>query len=209
MSAYRQYFQGANKRVGIIYVDADCDLSTPIERNSTRNIAGMTLTHLMLRSGPLDSMKSFCRPDGSAAVDSSDVVLFGLNIDSPTNKRSHLGYLFDNNFRVITSYAAQQAGEDEAKTALKWLEERVDFILVHLDVDVIDPRLFPLGNVPSWMGVGFDETMAAEKIFLGSERVVGLSVAEVNPDHDPELKMTTLLVNEISHGLNGRTMPQG
>lgn len=85
----------------MIYVDADCDLYTPTGPNSSGNIAGMTLTHMTLRDGALDSMKAFSRPDGSAVVDSDNFVLFGLNMDSEVNKRNHLGYLFDNKFRVV------------------------------------------------------------------------------------------------------------
>ncbi|KAF2099590.1 Arginase/deacetylase [Rhizodiscina lignyota] len=204
LSAYWHYLSGTGRRVGIIYVDADCDLYTPVEPNSTGNIAGMTLTHLTLRDGALESMKEFSRPDGSGVVDSNNIVLFGLNIDSPANKREHLGYLFDNNFRVVTSQTVQKAPLEQAREALKWLEDRVDLILVHLDVDVIDPGLFPLGNVPSWTGLGFKETMAAVKVFLNSQKTVGLSVAEVNPDHAPGLTMTGQLLDEIIEGLKER-----
>ncbi|KAI9674835.1 MAG: hypothetical protein M1822_009031 [Bathelium mastoideum] len=202
LSAYWRHLDGTSKRVGLIYVDADCDLYTPTEPNSSGNIAGMTLTHLTLRDGALDSMKALCRPDGSGVVDSSNIVLFGLNIDSPANKRDHLGYLLDNNFRVVTSHSVQRAPVENAQAALHWLEELVDYIVVHLDVDVIDPGEFPLCNVPSWTGLGFEETMAAVKIFLKSEKSIALSVAEVNPDHDPGLKMTERLVDEIVDGLS-------
>jgi arginase family enzyme len=202
LSAYWRHLNGTSKRVGIIYVDADCDLYTPTEPNSSGNIAGMTLTHLMLRDGALESMKPFCRPDGSGVVDSSNIVLFGLNMNSEANKRGHLGYLFDNNLRVVTSDSVQRAPIESAQAALRWLEERVDYIVVHLDVDVIDPGQFPLCNVPSWTGLGFEETMAAVKVFLKSEKCTALSLAEVNPDHDPGLEMTERLVNEIVDGLS-------
>ena len=202
LSAYWRHFNGTSKRVGMIYVDADCDLYTPTEPNASGNIAGMTLTHLMGRDGALESMRTFSRPDGSGVVDSSNIVLFGLNIDSEANKRDHLGYLFDNNFRVVTSRAVQQAPIESGQAALRWLEDRVDYIVVHLDVDVIDPGQFPLCNVPSWTGLGFEETMAAVKVFLKSDKSVALSVAEMNPDHDPGLEMTGRLVDEIVHGLS-------
>ncbi|KAE9381224.1 Arginase/deacetylase [Stipitochalara longipes BDJ] len=203
LSAYWQHLEGSGKRIGIIYVDADCDLSTPTEAGSTGNIAGMTLTHLTLRDGGLQSMKAFSRPDGSGVVDSSNIVLYGLNVDSPVPTRQHFGYLLDNGFRVFTSQKVRGAASEQAAAALKWMEERVDFILVHLDVDVIDPQEFPLGNVPNWTGLVFEEVMDGLKVFMSSKKAVGLSVAEVNPDHDPGLKMTTRLVNEVSSCLEG------
>jgi arginase len=198
LSAYSNAFP--KKRVGLVYIDADCDLYTPDDPNSSGNIAGMTLTHLTLRDGALKSMKQFSRDDGSAVIHNSNIVLFGLNIASEANKREHLGYLFDNNFRVVTSSAVQKAPVTKAREALRWLEERVDHIIVHLDVDVIDPGEFPLCNVPNWTGLGFEECMAALKVFLKSEKAVALSVAEVNPDHDPGLEMTGRLVDEIVEG---------
>lgn len=203
MSAYWKACEGTGKRVGIIYVDADCDLYYPKDSGSG-NIAGMTLTHLTLRDGALESMRQFSKPDGSGVVDGNNIVLFGLNIDSPANKREHLGYLFDNRYRVVTSKAVQEAPKSQAIAALKWIEERVDHIIVHLDVDVIDPGRYPLGNVPSYTGLGFEETMAAVKTFLASEKAVGLSLAEVNPDHDPGLMMTGQLVAQIVDALKAK-----
>ena len=194
------------KRIGLLYVDADCDLTYPNEPGSTGNIAGMTMTHLTLRSGALDSMKTFSNPDGSGVVDSSNAVLFGLNSSSPANKRDHLGYLFNENYRVVTSSAVSLDAAGCAREALSWLEERVDHIFVHLDVDVIDPGLFPLGNVPNWTGVNFPKIMTAMKTFLASDKALGLMIAEVNPDHDPGLKMTERLVDEVVAGLKKRQM---
>ena len=39
------------------------------------------------------------------------------------------------------------------------------------------------------LGVTFEDMMLALKMFLSSEKVGGLTVAEVNPDHDPRLEM--------------------
>ncbi|OCT49515.1 hypothetical protein CLCR_07419 [Cladophialophora carrionii] len=203
LSAYWERLKGTTNRIGIVYMDADCDLYTPSEPSSSGNIAGMTLTHLTLREGALESMRVLCRPDGAGVVDNRNILLFGLNINSPANKREHLGYLFDHGFRVTTSQSVQRNPVKEAKAALEWMEDKVDYILVHLDVDVIDPGLYPLGNVPNWTGLSFEATMAAFKTFLRSDKVVGLSIAEVNPDHDPGLRMTTELVDNIVDGLVG------
>ncbi|KAL5325628.1 hypothetical protein ACEPPN_006756 [Leptodophora sp. 'Broadleaf-Isolate-01'] len=148
-----------SKRIGLLYVDADCDLTYPNEPGSTGNIASMVFTHLTLQAGALDSMKQFL-----GVVDPSNAVLFGLNSNSPANKRDHLSYLFNENYRVITSSAVALDSAGRATEALRWLEERVDYILVHLDVDVIDPGLFPLGDVPNWSGVKFPEIMTAMSI---------------------------------------------
>ncbi|KAF2110239.1 hypothetical protein BDV96DRAFT_651379 [Lophiotrema nucula] len=196
LSSYWGHFKG-EKRIGLIYIDADCDLYAPVEPNGSGNIAGMTLTHLTLREGALESMKTFARPDGSGVVSNDNIVLFGTNMQSGTNKREHLAYLFDNDYRVFTSQTVQRMPTETGTAALEWMEERVDYILVHLDVDVIDPDTFPLCNVPSYTGLGFEQCMAALRVLLKSDKCVALSVAEVNPDHDPGLLMTGRLVNEL------------
>ena len=43
----------------------------------------------------------------------------------------------------------------------------------------------------------FEQMMRAMSIFLGSEKVGALTVAEVNPDHDPGLVMTARLTGEL------------
>ncbi len=148
-------------------------------------------------------MESFSRPDGIGVVDNGNIAVFGLNVDFPANTREHLDYLFDDDLKVTTSQAVQKDPIKEAAAALKWMEDKVDYIFVHLDVDVIDPGLYPLGNVPNWTGLRFAAAMAAFKTFLQSKKLMGLSVAEENPNHDPGLKMTEQLVKEIVDGLGG------
>ena len=46
--------------------------------------------------------------------------------------------------------------------------------------------------------------MTAVKLFLGSPKAVAFSIAEVNPDHDPGLGMTEMLVDHIVDGLRTR-----
>lgn len=194
----------APKRVGLLYVDGDADLTVPGEPGSSGNLASMTFTHLTMIPGALESMKPFTRPDGSGVIDSSNVVIFGLNVSLQGNTRSQIGHLMDDGYRVITSAAVAKDPSGRAKQALAWLEERVDYIFVHLDVDAIDATEFPLANVANRTGVNFQQIMTAMKIFLTSKKACGLSIAEVNPDHDPGLKMTNMLVNELVDGLKQR-----
>lgn len=194
----------APKRVGLMYVDGDADLTKPGEPGSSGNLASMTFTHLAMAPGALESMRLFTRPDGSAVVDPSNVVIFGLNANLQGNTRTQMGYLMDEGYRVFTSAAIAKDPELRAKQALQFLEDRVDRILVHLDVDAIDGVSFPLANVPNRTGAGFDEVLRAVQVLLGSKKVCGLVVAEANPDHDPGLKMTNKLVDALVDGMSGR-----
>jgi arginase family enzyme len=192
------------KRVGLLYVDGDCDLTLPSDPGSSGNLASMTFTHLAMLPGALESMQPFARPDGSGVVDSSNSVIFGLNSALQGNTRSQMGYLMDEGYRVFTSAAVAKDPSLRAKQALRYLEERVDYIFVHLDVDAIDATAFPLANIPNRTGAGFEQVMTSMKIFLSSPKVCGICVAEVNVDHDPGLKMTGMLIDELINGLKAR-----
>lgn len=192
------------RRVGLIYIDADTDLASPTDSGSIGVFAGMNMAHLTGSPGALKSMEQFCRQSGQPVCDASNTVFFGLNMSLPSNKREHFAFLFDNNYKVVSSVSVAREPETRAREALNYLEDRVDFIMVHLDVDSIDPQMFPLANVPNLTGVGFEQMMQALKVFLGSEKVVGLTVAEVNPDHDPKLEMVERLAGQITEMLGAR-----
>lgn len=193
-----------SRRIGLIYIDADVDLSDP-QSSSTGNFASMTMTHLLSTPGALSAMNPFSHPDGTPLCDSQNTVFFGTNMSSASNTRGDMAYLFDNNFRVFPSSAITADPTGCAYEALVYLlDNKVDDILVHLDVDSIDPTLFPLANIPNYTGVPFETMMSALKPILGNPKVMGLSVAEVNPDHDPELEMTARLADEIVEGLSAR-----
>lgn len=191
------------KRVGLIYVDADTDLSLPaISPSSSGTFASMNMTHLTFCSPhSLPAMRQFSRPDESPVCDSSNTVLFGTNMRLQSNTRDHFAYLFDNNYKVVSSTSIAQNPKQRAEEALNYLEERVDVIFVHLDVDSIDPGLFPLANVPNFTGVGFGEMMRALGVFMESDKVQGLCIAEVNPDHDPTLRMVERLTGTVANML--------
>lgn len=126
-----------------------------------------------------------------------NVVLFGINTGAAGNTKEQMGYLLDEGFQVFTSAAVAREPERRARQALKWLEEQVDHIIVHLDVDSIDAGLYPLANVPNFTGTGFEDVMRALEIFVGSQKTKSLVVAEVNPDHDPGARMTERLVDKV------------
>lgn len=190
--------------MGLIYIDADTDLVKPGQPGAVGTLASMTMTHLLMNDGALKSMKAFTRRGGEGVVDSGNIVLFGLNTGAPGNTKDQLGYLLDEDFKGFTSAAVAKEPVARAKQALEWLEERVDYVVVHLDVDAIDGSVFPLANVPNFTGAGFAAVMAALEVFLQSEKAAGLVVAVVNPDHDPGAEMTGRLVGEVVRLLAAR-----
>ncbi|KAH6654501.1 hypothetical protein BKA67DRAFT_517852 [Truncatella angustata] len=189
--------QSPPQRVGLLYIDADTDLASPTDPHSTGIFAGMNMTHLIRSEGALKVMEQFSRPSGEPVCDASNMVLFGTNMANPGNKPEHFAFLSENGYKVISSTSVAREPEKHAREALKYLEEKVDVVMVHLDVDSIDPRMFPLANVPNFTGVEFEQMMRALKVITTSEKVGGLTIAEVNPDHDPGLEMISRLTDEV------------
>ncbi|KAH7382450.1 hypothetical protein DE146DRAFT_227451 [Phaeosphaeria sp. MPI-PUGE-AT-0046c] len=199
LSAFSHHTESCSppQRVGLLYIDADTDLSSPTDPGSTGTFASMNMTHLVQNPGCLKRMKQFSRLDGSPVCSSENTVFFGTNMELQSNTRDHFAWLFDNNYKVVSSTSIAKQPEQRAQEALKYLETRVDNILVHLDVDAIDPGMFPLANVPNFTGVNFEQMMRVLAAFLKSDKVKGLSVAEVNPDHDPGLDMMQKLAQNV------------
>lgn len=205
LSAFWSHRSPLGQRVGLIYIDADTDLNAPSDPNSTGNLAAQTLTHLVGAPGGLESMKAFSQPEGQPLCDASNTVLFGINMAFAGNKPEHFAYLYDKQYRVIPSSAVAKAPGEQAEAALRYFEQQgVDAIVVHLDVDAIDPGEFPLANLPNYTGVKFEAMMQALGVILRHEKTAGLCVAEVNPDHDPGLRMTQMLSDKLASMLGGR-----
>lgn len=189
-------------RVGLLYIDGDLDLASPTDPDSTGFFASTNMVHLLGRPGALKEMQEqLCRPDGRPVCDASNTVFFGANASLASNKPEHWAYLAKEGYKVVTSTQVAADPEKEAREAVKWLEERVDVIMVHFDVDSIDPSEFPLANVPNFTGVSHEKMLRALGAIMVSEKVEGLTVAEVNPDHDPSLGMTGVIVDGIAEWL--------
>lgn len=204
----KSYFHEKNKRqdshrVGLIYIDADTDLYSPLD-SGTGTFAGMNMTNLLRTPGALVSTQEFVRPNGEALCNAKNTVFFGTNMGAGVSRPEHIGYLFDNQFRVISAKSVARNPGESALQALEFLEDKVDEIIVHLDVDAIDPVLFPLANVPNFTGTTFEQMMSALNVLVSNAKVSTLSIAEVNPDHDPDLSLTEKLTDAIVATLGNR-----
>jgi arginase family enzyme len=81
-----------------------------------------------------------------------------------------------------TVIADQVAADRRGLTALPHRE-----LVVHFDVDVLDALDLPLGDIATCgTGLRLDHVEALLRTLLADPRVVGMTVIEANPDHDPD-----------------------
>ena len=213
LSAIQQEFP--SQKVGIIWFDADADLSVPNESpGSTDLLAFMAFSHMALREGSLGSMERFSHPDGSAVADPTNTVFFGLNtLKDGVVPRTHLTWLLDNHYHVTTASRLAKSTDAARHAATQAIEYLVangcDKIVVHVDVDAIDGAQFPLGNIPSFTGVGLEQFGGALDVFVAERRVCGLTLTEMNPDRDTGGVMTAVLVERAVKSFEGRARTKG
>jgi arginase len=85
-----------------------------------------------------------------------------------------------------------------------------EFVL-HLDTDVIAQEDFPAVNVPGSGGLRFEEVRAAFVEFAKHKNLLGLDVAQYNPDKDADgsgaNNLVALLVEALSARLEALAAP--
>ncbi|OCL06076.1 Arginase/deacetylase [Glonium stellatum] len=202
-SSFTRWHQG--KRAGLLYMDGDADLTLPSQttaEGSSGILDSMVMSHLTRRKGGLKSMEIFSQPDGSSLVNPENTVLFGFDPLQPATE--HWVYLLENGFKAFTRPSVQADPIGCATKALQWLESRVDVIMLHFDVDVIDSGMFPLANYPHYAGLEFEQAMSAINVFLKSRKVMGLVITEVNPNNDPNGWMVEKLVDSLVQSFKNR-----
>ncbi len=80
--------------------------------------------------------------------------------------------------------------------------------LVHLDVDVLDALLLPGADVPQYgRGLTLDVLVAVLEPLVADARFAGMTLVELNPDHDPDGASARRLVAALAPVLAGRRVP--
>jgi arginase len=160
--------------VGLVYLDADADLNTP-ETTPSGYFHGMALALAMGRGpkGILDAPPPYLDPEhvslvGFRALDQGERPRLGdLGLALPASAARRIG---------MTASAA---------LALDGVGNGDGPLMVHLDVDVIDPREMPAkGTLTPGEPLSFDEVSDLLTGILASPRVIALEVCEYDPERD-------------------------
>jgi arginase len=189
LTGARRYY----KHINLLWFDRDADLNTPATTPSGR-IDGMVVAHIIGKGAP-ELVRFWGEPP---LVREPDITLFGIaRLDPPEQEllsRSPLRY-------VKASDIQARGAAASAANALNHLHADSREFVLHLDLDVIAQEEFPAVVVPGTGGLSFEDVRAALKEILRHKNLVGLDIAQYNPDKDPgggAKKIVDLLVESLS-----------
>ncbi len=199
LTGVRRYY----KHVNLLWFDRDADLNTPASTPSGR-IDGMVVAHVIGRGAP-ELVRFFGE---SPLVREPDVTLFGLErLDPPEQE-----FLSKSPMRHIDAADIQsKGGSAAARDGLNYVHADAHEFVLHLDTDVIAVDEFPAVNVPGSGGLPLADVRASLTEFAKHKNLLGLVVAQYNPDKDPDgggaKKLVDLLVETLSARLETPVAP--
>ena len=190
LTGARRYY----KHLNLIWFDRDADLNTPATTPSGR-IDGMVVAHIVGRGAP-----ELVRFWGETPlVREPDVLLYGISrLDPPEQE-----VLAKSPLRHVTAeQIASKGAEKSASDALTQSHaDSRDFVL-HLDLDVISGDEIGAVNIPESGGLSLAQVRDSLKKFAAHKNLLGLDIAQFNPDKDPDgsaaKKIVELLVEALS-----------
>ena len=200
LTGARRYY----KHINLLWFDRDADLNTPASTPSGR-IDGMVVAHIIGRGAP-----ELVRFWGETPlVREPDVTLFGITrLDPPEQE-----FLSKSPLRHVSAEDIAAKGASAAATeALHLMHADTREFVLHLDLDVLSQEDFPPVNVPASGGLSFDAVRDALREFARSKNLLGLDVAQYNPDKDPDganaKKIVDLLVEALAARADSTTAPE-
>ena len=184
------------QNVGLVFLDADADLNTE-QTSPSGYVNGMALALAMGR-GPLEVTGAGGPPP---AVRAEHVALLGFRALDP-GERGPIGALG----LALPAVAAKKLGvRTAAALALEAVENGDGPVLVHLDVDVVDPAEMPAKDtLTPGIGLSLAETSDLVAALVASPRVVALEVCEFNPDLDEGGACARKIVDVLARALARR-----
>jgi arginase len=192
LTGARRYY----KHLNLIWFDRDADLSTPATTPSGR-IDGMVVAHIVGRGAP-----ELVRFWGETPlVREPDVLLYGIaRLDPPEQE-----VLAKSPLRHVTAeQIAAKGAEKSASDALVHSHaDSRDFVL-HLDLDVISGDDLGAVNVPAAGGLSLAQVRDSLKKFAAHKNLLGLDVAQFNPDKDPDGSAARKIVDLLVEALTAR-----
>jgi arginase len=196
VSGASEFYRRRQQRIGVIWMDAHCDINTP-ETTPSGNVHGMPLAAL-LGLGP-DALKNIFGYAPKVAAENT--VLVGVR-DIDAAERENLrraGMTEIYTMRDIDERGMRAVMED----ALRAAGRGTAGYHVSVDMDWIDPVDAPGVGTPVRGGATYREAHLAMEIIADDGRMMSLEIVEVNPVID-ERNRTAELAAELACSAFGK-----
>lgn len=130
-------------------------------------------------------------------VDPGSVILLGHRPDELHSEVARENARLDPAIVAFTAPEIRQRGPAAvAAEATARLADRPTWL--HLDLDVLDEAALPAVSYPQPLGLDWGELTALTRPLAHARNLIGLSVADFNPDHDPEAVHATRVVAALA-----------
>jgi len=183
--------------VGLVYVDYDTDLNTPVSVEDGA-LDWMGVAHLLGLSDTVPSLAGF---GPRTPMLRPDQVLFFANGSSTDFERRTIDELGIEEV-PLPKVKADPAGA--ARGVVDGFALRFERLLVHVDVDVLDFFDFPIAEeTRRYKGLRFEQLVAALRELVAAPNWTALTICEVNPDHDPDGSSMRRLSEALADVLSG------
>jgi arginase len=185
-----------HKHLGLVWFDRDADLNTPANTPSGR-LDGMALAGIIGRGSP-ELVRFWGEPP---LVREPDTLIYGLvRVDPPEQE-----FLMRSPLRHVYAVDIQLKGaEKSAQDALVHLHAGTREFMVHVDLDVIGQEEFSATNAPDSGGLSFAEVQTSLTEFAKQKNLLGLDIAQYNPDRDPDGSGAKKLIDLLAEALSVR-----
>ncbi len=192
LTGARRYY----KRISLLWMDRDADLNTPATTPSGR-IDGMVVAHIIGKGAP-ELVRFWGEPP---LVREPDVMLFGLErIDAPEQEFLNKSPMR----RILAADVKAKGATTAARATLTQMHADARQVVLHVDTDVIAQEEFPSVNVPGSGGLSFDDVRGALIEFVKNPNLLGMDVAQYNPDKDADGTGAKKLVDLLVEALTAR-----
>ena len=175
LAAFRSKFKG---QPGMLWMDAHGDFNTQ-ETTTSGFIGGMCLAFACGRGPKLTPAIESARP----LLDEKNVVHLASRSLDPLELKA----MQSSPLRLYSASDVHEIGLQEvAQEVAEYLAARSDWIVCHLDVDSIDPRIISAVNFREEGGLTMEEVRMVVDRLLGTGKLKVLVLAAYNPllDHD-------------------------
>ncbi|HWV35029.1 MAG TPA: arginase family protein [Thermomicrobiales bacterium] len=165
-----QQTYGAGANIGLVWLDAHADFNTP-ETSYSGILAGMPVAILAGLAGPLWREAAQLR----APLSTDRILLAGVR--DMDEKEEIL--LRSTDVRILTANEIRTSSTFE--NAVDRFAMHVDFIALHVDLDLLDPSLVPSASTPSPNGLSIRQATRLVKYVIATGKTAVLTVTSLNP----------------------------